>query len=62
MNEYVFTIKNALNNLAAIIRNALHVEKKGIATKVSKALKEARLKSKAHRSSIKQMRSKKIFD
>jgi len=52
--------KNALNNLAAIIRNALHVEKKRIATKVSKALKEARLKSKAHRSSIKQMRSKKI--
>ena len=53
--------KNALNNLAAIIRNALHVEKKRIATKVSKALKEARLKSKAHRSSIKQMRSKKII-
>lgn len=54
--------KNALNNLAAIIRNALHIEKKRIATKVSKALKEARLKSKAHRSSIKQMRSKKLFD
>lgn len=52
--------KNALNNLAAIIRGALHVPKKRIATKVSKALKEARLKSKAHRSSIKQMRSKKI--
>jgi ribosome-associated protein len=52
--------KNALNNLAAIIRNALHVEKKRIATKVSKALKEARLKSKAHRSGIKKMRSKKI--
>ena len=54
--------KNALNNLAAIIRNALHVQKKRIATKISKALKEARLKSKAHRSTIKQMRSKKIFD
>ena len=52
--------KNALNNLAAIIRNALHVPKKRIATKVSKALKEARLKTKAHRSAIKQMRSKKI--
>ena len=52
--------KNALNALAAIIRNALHIEKKRIATKVSKALKEARLKSKAHRSSVKQMRSKKI--
>ncbi len=55
--------KNALNNLAAIIRGALHVQKKRIATNVSKALKEARLKSKAHRSSIKQMRNKKIdFD
>lgn len=53
--------KNALHNLAAIIRNALHVPKKRIATTVSKALKEARLKSKAHRSTIKQMRSKKII-
>lgn len=52
--------KNALNNLTAIIRNALHVRKKRIATKISKSLKEARLKSKSHRSSIKQMRSKKI--
>jgi ribosome-associated protein len=55
--------KNALNNLAATIRNALHKPKKRIATKVSKALKEARLKTKAHRSDIKKMRSKKItFD
>ncbi len=55
--------KNALNNLAAIIRGALHVQKKRLATKISKSLKEARLKSKAHRSSIKQMRGKKIsFD
>jgi len=54
--------KNALNNLAAIIRNALHTPKKRIATKISKALKEARLKSKAHRGEIKKMRSKKIFE
>ena len=54
--------KNALNNLATIIRNALHREKKRIATKISKALKEARLKSKAHQSKIKQMRSKKVWD
>ena len=55
--------KNALNNLAAIIRNALHKPKKRIATKISKTLKEARLKSKAHRGKIKEMRSKKIsFD
>lgn len=55
--------KNALNNLAAVIRGALHVQKKRIATKVSKALKEARLKSKAHRGDIKKLRNKKIgFD
>lgn len=55
--------KNALNNLTAIIRGALHVQKKRIATKVSKALKEARLKSKAHRGDIKKLRNKKIgFD
>lgn len=53
--------KNALNNLASIVRNALHVPKKRIATKIPKALKEARLKTKAHRSTIKQMRSKKIM-
>lgn len=52
--------KNALNNLAAVIRGALHVDKKRIATKISRSLKEARLKSKAHRSEIKQMRNKKI--
>ena len=54
--------KNALNNLAAIIRNALFVQKKRIATKVPRTLKEARLKSKSHRSRIKKMRSKKIED
>ena len=55
--------KNALNNLATTIRNALHKPKKRVATKISKALKEARLKTKAHRGKIKEMRSKKInFD
>ena len=54
--------KNALNNLAAIIRDALHVQKRRIATKISKALKEARLKNKARRSETKRMRSKKIFE
>ena len=52
--------KNALNNLAATIRNGLAVQKKRVATKVPRALKEARLKSKSHRSKIKQMRSKSI--
>ena len=55
--------KNALNNLAAVIRGALQVQKKRIATKISKALKEARLKTKSHRGEIKKLRSKKIaFD
>jgi ribosome-associated protein len=53
--------KNALVNLAAIVRNALHVAKKRIATKIPKALKEARLLSKAHRGNIKKMRNKKIL-
>jgi ribosome-associated protein len=52
--------KNALINLAAIVRNALHVAKKRIATKIPKALKEARLQSKARRSTTKKMRSKPI--
>jgi ribosome-associated protein len=50
--------KNALNNLAAIVRNALHVAKKRIATKIPQALKEARLQSKARRSLTKKMRGK----
>ena len=52
--------KNALTILAQLLRNGLHKPKERIATKVSKALKEARLKNKAHRSIIKQLRSKKI--
>jgi ribosome-associated protein len=52
--------KNALINLAAVVRNALHVAKKRIATKIPKALKEARLKTKAIRSTTKKMRSKPI--
>ena len=52
--------KNALHNLATLVRHALHVPKKRIVTSVSKALKEARLKNKSHRSSIKKMRTKDI--
>jgi ribosome-associated protein len=52
--------KNALVNLAAIVRNALHIAKKRIATKIPKALKEARLQSKARRSATKKMRGKPI--
>ena len=50
--------KNALMVLVKEIRDAIYIPKKRIATKVSKALKEARLKSKAHRSTTKKMRSK----
>ena len=50
--------KNALHNLAALIRNGLHIPKKRIATKISKALKESRLKTKSHHSDIKKMRKK----
>ena len=52
--------KNALTILAQEIRNALHIPKKRIPTKISKALKEARLQKKSQRSAIKKMRSKKI--
>jgi ribosome-associated protein len=54
--------KSALSILAQEIRDALYIQKKRIATKISKALKEARLKTKFHRSSIKKMRSKRIED
>lgn len=52
--------KNTLTILAQEIRAALHVAKKRIATKVPKALKEARLISKARRGAVKKMRSKRI--
>jgi ribosome-associated protein len=54
--------EHALMNLAQEIRKALHVPKKRIATRVSKAAKESRLRVKTHRGSIKKIRSKKIHD
>jgi hypothetical protein len=48
--------------LAAIVRKALHVPKKRMKTIISKGAKEARLRSKALRSSIKKTRSKKFAD
>ncbi len=50
--------KNALNRLAQEIRDALYIAKKRIATKIPKTLKEARLKTKSHRSTIKKTRGK----
>lgn len=54
--------ENALLQLAKIVRNALHVPKKRMATAVPKGVKEARLRAKAVRSSIKKMRSKKFAE
>lgn len=53
--------KAALAQLAQKIRNALHVPKKRLKTKVSKQAKEKRLKQKKQRSDVKKMRQKKNF-
>jgi ribosome-associated protein len=50
----------ALAQLAQEVRQALHVPKKRMATKISKSVKETRLQTKTHRSTLKKMRSKKI--
>lgn len=54
--------KLALEQLARDMRKALHVPKKRMATRISKAKKESRLQAKSHRGIIKQMRSKKDFE
>ncbi|HLB94308.1 MAG TPA: alternative ribosome rescue aminoacyl-tRNA hydrolase ArfB [Candidatus Babeliales bacterium] len=53
--------EQALGRLAEELRQALHVPKKRMRTRVSPAVKEARLRSKNQRSEIKKMRSKKNF-
>ena len=52
--------EKALSNLALIIRKALYVPKKRMATSVPKSVKVARLQAKARHSLIKKLRSKKI--
>ena len=54
--------KNALMQLAREVRKALYVPKKRMATRIPKAVKESRLRSKKHRGKIKKMRSSKIQD
>ena len=54
--------KLALMILANEIRRALHVPKKRMATRISKAKKESRLQAKSHRGTVKQLRSKKDFE
>lgn len=51
---------NAINKLTHIIRQALYVPKKRMATKVSKSAKEARLQSKTRHGHLKKMRTKNI--
>jgi len=53
--------EKALEQLAYEVRKALYVPKKRIATRVSKAKKEARLDSKARRGNIKKLRSTKYY-
>ena len=52
----------AFANLAAKVRQALHIPKKRMATRASKTAKKARLDEKSHRGSIKKMRGQKHFD
>jgi len=54
--------KNALIILTQEIRNALHIPKKRIPTKIPKGLKEARLQKKSLRSNLKKTRSKISID
>lgn len=52
----------ALQRLAQEIRKALYIQKKRMATRISKTAKELRLRAKTHRSTIKKMRSRKFED
>jgi ribosome-associated protein len=52
--------KLALTQLHAIVRKALHVPKKRMKSRIPHGVQESRLEQKAHRSSIKKMRTKKI--
>lgn len=54
--------EQALQQLALVVCKALHVPKKRIATKVSRAKKEDRLASKSRRSEIKKMRKVRYDD
>ncbi|MCF7799398.1 aminoacyl-tRNA hydrolase [Candidatus Babeliales bacterium] len=54
--------ENAFLQLAKEIRQALYIPKKRMKTKIPKAVKEARLQKKAHKSLIKKLRSKKNYE
>lgn len=52
--------KMACAQLNKLVKKALFVPKKRMATRVSKGAKEERLRAKTHRSSLKELRSRKI--
>lgn len=54
--------KEALDRLAKTIKKSLHVPKRRMKTRVPKAVKEARLREKAHRAKLKKSRSKTFDD
>ena len=54
--------EQALTQLAHQIRKALYIPKKRMQTRVPRAAKESRLRTKTHRSKIKKMRSTKDYE
>ncbi len=52
----------ALKRLGDLVRNALHVPKRRMKTRIPQQKKEARLQSKAHHGQVKKMRSKKFYE
>jgi len=54
--------EEALKQLASIIRKALHVPKRRMATRVPTAVQEERLRAKAQRSRVKELRRTKFSD
>jgi len=54
--------EDALETLAREVRKALYVPKIRMATRISRSVKEARLRTKNNRSIIKKLRNKKNFD
>ena len=54
--------KMALDNLTHELNTAFHVAKKRRPTRIPKAAKEVRLRTKTHRGTIKKMRSKKNYE
>lgn len=54
--------EQALAQLAQEVRNALHIPKKRMKTRIAAHVKKARLEKKSQRSELKKSRSKKIYE